>query len=141
MCGRTRVSLAPEEVLQAASGMGAARWRSQADQDAYQPSHNVAPGSRATPVVLQVRDSGERVVQSMTWGLVPSFTKLGEGERHDFFRMFNARSESVGERPAFRRLLPTRRAVVLVDGFYVRPASTGSTMPSTTAAFASAHGL
>jgi putative SOS response-associated peptidase YedK len=32
--------------------------------------------------------------------------------------MFNARSESVAEKPAFSRLLPGRRCVVLVEGFY-----------------------
>ena len=31
---------------------------------------------------------------------------------------FNARSESVAEKPAFRRLLPCKRCLVLVDGFY-----------------------
>ena len=29
----------------------------------------------------------------MTWGLIPSFTK--QGDKLDFFRMFNSRSETV----------------------------------------------
>ncbi|GAB4816659.1 hypothetical protein N2152v2_003705 [Parachlorella kessleri] len=49
------------------------------------------------------------------WGLVPSFSK---DAKPDYWKMFNARSESVAEKPAFRRLLPSKRCLVLVDGFY-----------------------
>lgn len=66
------------------------------------------------------RDRGEgereRVVQCMKWGLVPSFTK--KSEKPDYFRMFNARSESVHEKASFRRLLPRNRCLVLSEGFY-----------------------
>ncbi|CAN0411061.1 unnamed protein product, partial [Scytosiphon promiscuus] len=50
------------------------------------------------------------------WGLVPSFTK--RGEKPDFFRMFNARSETAGEKPSFRRLVGRRHGVVAFTGFY-----------------------
>lgn len=55
MCGRSRVSLAPDQVLRAA---GTARW---VDRDAYQPSYNCSPGA-ATPVVT----SGPEGVQVHT---------------------------------------------------------------------------
>ncbi len=48
---------------------------------------------------------------------MPSFTKPHD-KAEDHFKMFNARSESVGEKASFRRLLPTRRCLVLADGFY-----------------------
>ena len=51
----------------------------------------------------------------MRWGLTPSFTKGGKA---DPWRMFNARSEGVTTSPVFRRLVGTRRCVVLLDGFY-----------------------
>ncbi|KAL4434364.1 hypothetical protein ABPG75_000805 [Micractinium tetrahymenae] len=108
MCGRSRCSLGEEQVARAA---GTSRW---ADRQLYRPSHNVAPGA-ATPVV-RVASDGERQVQSMRWGLVPSFTK--KDEKPDFWRMYNARSESVAEKPSFRRLVPTRRCLVLTQGFY-----------------------
>jgi hypothetical protein len=50
------------------------------------------------------------------WGLVPSFTK--PGSQLDFYKMFNARSESVAEKPVFSRLLSSHRCVVLLEGFY-----------------------
>ncbi|KAL4428602.1 hypothetical protein ABPG77_008914 [Micractinium sp. CCAP 211/92] len=108
MCGRTRCSLGEEQVVRAA---GTSRW---VDRERYRPSYNVTPGA-ATPVV-RVASGGERQVQSMRWGLVPSFTK--QDEKPDFWRMFNARSESVAEKPSFRRLVPTRRCLVLTEGFY-----------------------
>lgn len=52
----------------------------------------------------------------MTWGLVPSWTK--KEEKLDFFRMFNARSETVPEKTVFSRLLGSKRCVVLLNGFY-----------------------
>jgi len=48
------------------------------------------------------------------WGLVPSWAKdLSFGQR-----TFNARSETVVEKPAFRAAVKTRRAAVPVDGYY-----------------------
>lgn len=52
----------------------------------------------------------------MTWGLIPAWTK--KEEKLDFFRMFNARCETVPEKTVFNRLLKGRRCVVLLNGFY-----------------------
>ncbi len=59
---------------------------------------------------------GEATVQTMAWGLVPSWTKMGD--KLDFFRMFNARSETVPEKSVFSRLLGAKRCIVLLNGFY-----------------------
>jgi putative SOS response-associated peptidase YedK len=58
------------------------------------------------------------------WGLVPSFTK--PGSHLDFYRQFNARSESVAEKPVFSRLLSRHRCVVLLEGFYEWKADAGT---------------
>ncbi|GLD94259.1 hypothetical protein PINS_up002870 [Pythium insidiosum] len=55
-------------------------------------------------------------LQAMRWGLVPSFTK--PQVKPDHFIMFNARSENLHDRPAFRRLLEGRRCVILADGYF-----------------------
>ena len=76
----------------------------------YAPYHNIAPTSR----VLTVRGSGPRQAEVMRWGLVPSWAKeLSVGSR-----MFNARGETVAEKPAFRTALRRRRCLVLADAFY-----------------------
>lgn len=48
------------------------------------------------------------------WGLVPPWAKdLSVGSR-----MFNARSESIAEKPAFKKPAATKRCLVLADGYY-----------------------
>lgn len=108
MCGRSRCALAPEQVQQTA---GTDAW---VDADRYNPSYNVCPGA-ATPTVHLNRE-GQPTLHTMHWGLVPSFTK--PDDKPDFWKMFNARCESVAEKPSFRRLLPSKRCLVILEGFY-----------------------
>ncbi|KAG6535456.1 hypothetical protein ZIOFF_000429 [Zingiber officinale] len=116
MCGRTRCTLNPDRVARAC-GFAASIPTRQIDR--YRPSYNVSPGAYL-PVLLLERTTGEAEASPsiccMKWGLVPSFTK--KTEKPDHYKMFNARSESVKEKPSFCRLLPTNRCVVAVEGFY-----------------------
>ncbi|GJP48199.1 hypothetical protein CLOM_g7472 [Closterium sp. NIES-68] len=65
---------------------------------------------------VEERAEGEGEVQVMKWGLIPSFSSKAQPPDH--YRMFNARCESLHEKASFRRLLPARRCLVLLDGFY-----------------------
>lgn len=114
MCGRARCTLRAEDVPRAC---GFQRPLSTVDAERYRPSYNVSPGSYM-PVVCKENKGTERepVVRCMKWGLVPSFTK--KNEKPDHFRMFNARSESVHEKASFRRLIPSCRCLVTIEGFY-----------------------
>lgn len=80
-----------------------------------QPSWNVAP-TQDVPVVLErvEDDARQRQLRSARWGLVPSWAKdVSIGSR-----MINARSETVLEKPAFRKAAARRRALVPMDGYY-----------------------
>lgn len=114
MCGRARCTLRAEDVHRAC---GFQCPLSTIDTERYRPSYNVSPGSYM-PVVRKENTGNDRqpVVHCMKWGLVPSFTK--KNEKPDHFRMFNARSESVREKASFRRLIPSCRCLVTVEGFY-----------------------
>lgn len=85
------------------------------------PSWNVAPTDQV-PVVVERRDRDQpeddpsvtRQLRTARWGLVPSWAddvRIGA-------RMINARSETVLEKPAFRRAAAHRRALVPMDGYY-----------------------
>lgn len=116
MCGRSRCTLAPERVVRAAAVHNAnieqIHW---IDQDQFNGGFNLTPGA-STPVIRRDKDSNNVEIHTMKWGLVPSFTK--PNETADFWRMFNCRSETMAEKPSFRRLVPTKRCLVLLDGFY-----------------------
>ena len=112
MCGRVRSTLGADQV---AAASGGAAWK---NPDQYEPRYNASPG--ASLAVIRRAESGEstsdRVVETMRFGLVPSFTD--PGAKVDFYRMFNARSETIAEKGVFSRLLQRRRGVVLINGFY-----------------------
>ena len=102
MCGRYTLKTPVDELqaefaLQIAPLELRARW-------------NLAPTQDA-PVVVQ---GEERALVLYRWGLIPSWAKdAGIGSR-----AINARAETLAERPAFREVLKTRRALVVADGFY-----------------------
>lgn len=92
------------------------------DDVRLQPARwNVAP---TTPVRMVVeRPEGAEPVRSLRlarWGLVPGWAKdpsIGN-------RMINARSETLAEKPAFRKALSARRALIPADGYYEWQAAT-----------------
>lgn len=78
-------------------------------------SWNVAP-TTDVPIVLERLVDGEvrRQIHVARWGLVPGWAKdLSVG-----VRAFNARSETVEEKPTFRSAVKKRRAAVPVQGYY-----------------------
>ncbi|XWS31202.1 hypothetical protein CRYUN_Cryun23aG0057400 [Craigia yunnanensis] len=117
MCGRARCTLRADDIPRASHrNDGPVR---HVNMDRYRPSFNVGPGMNL-PVIRRDdgsnSDGGGVVLHCMKWGLIPSFTK--KTEKPDFYKMFNARSESVCEKASFRRLLPKSRCLVAVEGFY-----------------------
>ncbi|PIA25744.1 hypothetical protein AQUCO_10800025v1 [Aquilegia coerulea] len=122
MCGRARCTLRVDDV-QRACGINNG-FNSTLQMDRYRPRYNVSPGSYM-PVVRRRGDGGSNdtqgqgqgvVLHCMKWGLIPSFTK--KTDKPDHYKMFNARSESISEKPSFRRLIPNNRCLVAVEGFY-----------------------
>lgn len=82
------------------------------------PNWNVAP-TADVPVVLERAEPASgagprREIHVARWGLVPPWAKdLSVGSR-----AFNARSETVTEKPTFRSPVKARRCAVPADGYY-----------------------
>lgn len=78
-------------------------------------SWNVAPTSDV-PIVLErlVEGRPRRQVHVAKWGLVPRWAK----DPSVGVRSFNARSETVLEKPTFRTAVRSRRCGVPVEGYY-----------------------
>ena len=76
----------------------------------YSLSYNIAPGQKS-PVIIQEK---QRIVKLMKWGLVPSWSK----DETIGYKMINARSETLTEKPSYQGLISKHRCVVISDGYY-----------------------
>ena len=77
----------------------------------FVPNHNIKPTQDA-PVVVE-RD-GNRELALMQWGLIPGWAK----DPKIGYKMFNARAETVGEKPAFKSSFRRKRCLIPATGFY-----------------------
>ena len=87
-------------------------------------SWNVAPTSDVPVVLERVLDGAAvRQVHVARWGLVPGWAK----DASVGVRAFNARSETLLEKPTFRDAVLARRCAVPTEGYYEWQAGPGGT--------------
>lgn len=127
MCGRYASSRRPEDLVEEFEVVDSRV------PVPLEPDYNVAPTKEVYAVLERAPrghtgDGGSsdgsdgsdteqapaRQLRTLRWGLVPSWAKdpsIGN-------RMINARSETVAEKPAFRRAFAARRCLLPADGYY-----------------------
>jgi putative SOS response-associated peptidase YedK len=105
MCGRYFETGDAEEIAEA--------FKVDVGSIELQPSYNVAP-SHQVPVVRFDAKHGERVLQTVHWGLIPSFAT----DRRIAWRTINARAETVDTMRSFRTGFAKRRCLVVASGFF-----------------------
>ena len=88
------------------------------------PSWNVAPTQSAI-VVRRHPETGERHLDLLQWGLLPSWTK----EPAKAQRPINARAETVATSRLFKGAFKARRCIVPADAFYEWKAVEGGKQP------------
>ncbi|MCD1143699.1 SOS response-associated peptidase [Kocuria sp. LUK] len=118
MCGRYVIARAVGDLV-AATGAVPDESLGGGDETALRANWNTAP-TTDVPIVLE-RLAGEgddagrvRELHVARWGLVPGWAKdpaVGA-------KMFNARSETVLEKPSFRKAVRARRCAVPANGYY-----------------------
>ena len=77
----------------------------------YKTDSNISPGQQISAVI---RDKDVNKLVNFRWGLIPSWAKdpsIGN-------KMFNARAETISEKPSFREAFQKRRCLIVADGFY-----------------------
>lgn len=87
------------------------------------PRYNICP---TQPVAVIIARAGARHIGPMRWGLIPSWYKhAGDGPL-----LFNARSETLAEKPAFADAARKRRCLIPASSFYEwQKASDGTRLP------------
>ena len=98
MCGRFFLDVDPRDIMEHYNAP---------PPDIFAPRYNIAP----TTPVLALSDGKFDLYR---WGLIPSWARdvtMGN-------RMFNARAETVAEKPSFRNAYKRRRCLVPASGFY-----------------------
>ena len=115
MCGRKTLSRDIESIIEE---MNIEEWQ---DSDLYQPRYNIAP-SQYSPVII---DKVVRHAKLMRWGLIPNWsTDLSIGSK-----LINARSETILQKPSFQNLVPSRRCIVITDGYFEWKRTSGKSIP------------
>lgn len=94
------------------------------------PAYNVAPTQTVRTVIERAPKNepdadAVRQLRSVRWGLIPSWAKdpkIGS-------RMINARSETITEKPSFKKAASRRRCIVPADGYYEWEKRDGAKVP------------
>ncbi|MGW5878818.1 SOS response-associated peptidase [Nocardiopsis terrae] len=125
MCGRYAQSRNVHQ-LQLAFGLPEQAIGEEEDPRAWppleelEPDYNISPGRPVHAVLgppprgADEGPTGPRSLHTMRWGLVPSWAK----DRNIGYRMINARSETVADKPAFRTAYRRRRCLLPADAYY-----------------------
>jgi putative SOS response-associated peptidase YedK len=77
----------------------------------YRPGDHISPGQQVAAVI---RKDERNSLVSFRWGLIPAWARdpaIGN-------RMFNARAETIAEKPSFKNAFRKRRCLIVADGFY-----------------------
>lgn len=102
MCGRLTLTATSAEISQV--------FRLAHLQD-RSPRYNLAPTQES---LIVHQDGDQRLASEARWGLIPRWAK----DRSFGNKTFNARSETIAEKPSFREAYRKRRCLVPSNGFY-----------------------
>jgi len=103
MCGRFNLIATKQQIM--------AHFNLQRLPD-YQPDYNIPPGTNCLAVVRL--DDGSNKAVNLYWGLIPVWAKDRKMASHTF----NARAETLTEKPSFRSAYQHRRCLIPATGFF-----------------------
>ncbi len=102
MCGRYTLTVDPAELMD--------RFDLKTADVTVAPRYNVAPSQS----VAVIYDESPNTLSAAKWGLIPSWSK----DPSIGYKMINARSETLLEKPSYRGLVKKRRCLILADSLY-----------------------
>ncbi|MFN8241653.1 MAG: SOS response-associated peptidase [Bacteroidales bacterium] len=97
------------------------------DPESYRPSYYYhAFGFPRLPVI---RQGESRVIDVLTWGLIPGWVRSIDEADEIRKKTFNARSETLVSKPAFSASFESRRCIIPVSGFFEWQHVAGNKIP------------
>ncbi|MDK8795210.1 SOS response-associated peptidase [Corynebacterium sp. MSK041] len=109
MCGRFVLFTTGDELLEAVGSLPGIT-AVHAPDGTPPPRYNIAPTQQVPLVRI---DKTEALIDAARWGLLPPWKKDDTGAP-----LFNARGETVAEKPSFRSAFKARRGLMVLDGYY-----------------------
>lgn len=113
MCGRFLLISSPQAVRDLLKAV---------EEPEFPPRYNIAPSQ---PIMAVYMDGGGRHAKLVRWGLIPSWVK----DPRSFALVFNARADSVLDKPSFKNAMKRRRCLIPSDGFYEWQTAGGARRP------------
>lgn len=108
MCGRFSLEVDQEYVMEVLKKEYEVK---NVDELELRPNHNISPGQ---DILAIIHDGKQNRAGFLKWGFVPPFAK----DEKIGYKMINARSETVDQKPSFRSSFVSKRCVIVADGFY-----------------------
>ena len=102
MCGRFALSATTKDIEKLKPGLKV--------KTEIKPKFNISP----TQSVAIIKGGDETILDSAHWGLIPSWAK----DKSIGVKMFNARAETIDEKPSFRSAFKSRRCIIPATEFY-----------------------
>lgn len=114
MCGRFSQTTAEKEKL-------FKRFRITSSKAKLIPRYNIAPSQKIAVIMNESPDE----LSMIRWGLIPFWAKDDKMS----YKMINARSETIFEKPSYRASIKKKRCLILSDGFYEWQKNKGGKQP------------
>ena len=109
MCYTIKINLTREEIEK--------RFRATLEQpELFSPGEKIS--AFALPAIPVIVDKNPEQIGSYIWGLIPFWVKDAESADALRRRTFNAKAETLAEKPSFRNAFKSRHCLVLTSGFY-----------------------
>lgn len=87
-------------------------------QEGIQFEPNYFLSAFAKPYVPVITNDKPNEIQLFKWGLIPHWVRTEEQAKDLSTKTFNARVETVKEKPSFRDAMKSKHCLVLADGFF-----------------------
>ncbi len=107
MCGRFVVAVSKEEMDQFIKE----HYNTSIEHEYIVPRYNVAP---TQDIFAIIKPEFDYRAGTLKWGLIPSFSK----DKKMAYNMINARVETLDSKVSYKKLIQSKRCIILSSGYY-----------------------